>query len=220
MELTDHRASPAISAFFLVVVVLIAWVAAWELKLSLDIQYPTLTTDTGSFTYWLAAKLLIWVVPAVWFVKHLGLRFVDLFGFARIKRALLWGGGFGVAIVLINIVSKALFFHKPIIAERALLQMINAVIVAPAVEEIFFRGAVLKGLLTAFSFKSSNILTAMLFLLIHIPGWYFQGDLAGHFMSTQAAAILLLGLLFGYIAYRSDSLVGAMIAHSLNNLTS
>jgi membrane protease YdiL (CAAX protease family) len=220
MDERVKRLTPISATLVFVAALFGVWILAWLLKLSLDPRILWFTSEEGAFTYWLAAKLIIWVLPSVMFLRSLGIRFVDVLGVRNLKRALIWGGGIGLAILFINVLSKSFIFHKPILFDKTLFPFISAVIISPIVEEITFRGAVLNGLLSGLGFKSANALTAVFFLLIHLPGWYFQGDLAGHLTSPQAVAILLLGSVFGYIAMKSDSLIGPMIAHSLNNLTS
>jgi membrane protease YdiL (CAAX protease family) len=63
--------------------------------------------------------------------------------------------------------------------------------------------------------------TALTFVLVHIPGWYFQGRLV-EMLTTPiggALTIFVLGLIFGVIAHRSRSILAPMLAHALNNLT-
>ncbi|MBS1792506.1 MAG: CPBP family intramembrane metalloprotease [Acidobacteria bacterium] len=195
------------------------WIAAWLVKNFLDAHHEQFKDEGLTFAYWLAAKLLIWVAPAIYFLKKRGNRFGELFAADRLRGSLLFGGAIAAVIVVINLVSKTFIFDKPLFSYDSLFPFLSAVVIAPFVEEIAFRGAVLDGFLEVFRFRWANLLTAVFFLLIHFPGWLFRGDFAARVFSQQALVILLLGLVFGLITRRSDSLAGAILAHGLNNLT-
>lgn len=85
-----------------------------------------------------------------------------------------------------------------------------------------FRGAVLANLLQQYRFVVANTLTALLFLGLHLPGWRFQGRLLTNLTAPVggALAIFSLGWVFGLVMYKGKSVLGSMLAHSLNNLFS
>lgn len=206
--------------FYFLAVFFVFWVLCWLLKLFLDAKSLWTKTDEGAFVYWLSAKLLIWIIPSIIFLRLSEKSLGDVFGTQNLRRTIIYGGGFGILFSLMNILAKTFVFHTPFISYTSALTFVSAVLISPIVEEVFFRGAVLNGFLDSYSFKTANSLTAVFFLLIHFPGWYFQGNLVNNLTSQIAFTVFLLGLIFGYIAYKSNSIIGAMIAHSLNNLTS
>jgi membrane protease YdiL (CAAX protease family) len=71
-------------------------------------------------------------------------------------------------------------------------------------------------------FIAVNTLTAIFFLGVHLPGWYFQDRLST--MLTQlaggAASILVIGWVLGFVSYKSKSILGSILTHMLNNLFS
>lgn len=79
-------------------------------------------------------------------------------------------------------------------------------------EELLFRGYLLNALAAAVSERWANLLSAFMFLLIHVPGWLLRGfslaDLAG-----TGIGVLLLGLFFGYAFRKGKSLWGAVFLH-------
>jgi len=80
-------------------------------------------------------------------------------------------------------------------------------IMAPVAEEIAFRGGILRSLLRVFKGKNhwwAILFSALLFGLVH-------GNMA------QGANALLLGLLLGWLYYRTDSVVPDIILHWVNN---
>lgn len=81
-------------------------------------------------------------------------------------------------------------------------------VLAPIFEEIIFRGIILKGML---NFKVSPaiaiLINGFIFGLAHMNPWQFIG--AG-----------ILGIIFGFVYYRTKSLLIPMILHCLNNTLS
>lgn len=85
---------------------------------------------------------------------------------------------------------------------------ITVCILAPIIEEILFRGILLRGLLQNGTSPILAIsLSAVLFGMAHLNPWQFLG--AG-----------LLGAVFGFIYYRTQSLWLCMLLHALNNSVS
>jgi len=82
--------------------------------------------------------------------------------------------------------------------------LLYAVVVAPIVEEILFRGLILRSLQN-FGNIFAIIVSSLLFGLWH-----------GNF--EQAIPILCSSVLFGIISIRSNSIIPCIIAHSLNNI--
>lgn len=85
---------------------------------------------------------------------------------------------------------------------------ITVCILAPIIEEILFRGILLRGLLQkGISPILAIVLTSFLFGLAHLNPWQFLG--AG-----------FLGSIFGFVYYRTQSLWLPIFLHALNNLIS
>lgn len=81
----------------------------------------------------------------------------------------------------------------------------GALFLAPILEEILFRGILLKGLLTSNSPKKAIIISSIFFGLVHgQPG-----------MITGA---ILLGLFLGYIYYKTNSIGLTILMHFATNL--
>ncbi|NLF28093.1 MAG: CPBP family intramembrane metalloprotease [Clostridiales bacterium] len=199
-------------------VLIAAWIGAWMLSLYLEKHAILPATQFARFVYWTVLRVLIWVLPSVAIIRRSGRRFRDALGAGRIRSALLWGGVSGVLVGCTTLIFRAVR-GMPLFSIDWSWALLTAVVVGPIVEEITFRGAVLGALEARCSFAVSNLITGVLFLLIHFPGWYFQGALMRNLVSPVGGAlsVLLLGWLFGYIAHRSKSLAGGILVHMLNN---
>ena len=202
----------------LVTAIYLAWIGAWLLKLSLDRHSPGIATPGGAFAYWTATKFLLWIVPSSILIHRTGRRIREIFGIERLRPALVWGGSIGLALGAMSLVLKAVL-HKPLLSATPGWPLINAIVVAPLFEEFMFRGAVLGALLQRYRFAVANLLTATLFLGMHLPGWYFQGRLLRNVTAPVGGAvyIFLAGAVFGFVAHRSRSVIAGILAHAFNN---
>jgi len=203
------------------VALFVAWVAAWIVNLALRSRTGWDThTDT---VYWISMKVIVWILPAVLAIRLL--ERVPVGEFMELRRprlGLLWGLGVSVLLVAVNYLGKTLPSHTTLHTPQLSLVFVNAVVVAPLVEEITLRGFLLKRLeLNGQSFWPANALTTVVFVAMHLPGWYFQGrttTLIG--FAQRAAPLAVLSLLFGWTKKRSGSLYGAIVLHAINNLYS
>jgi membrane protease YdiL (CAAX protease family) len=216
-ELSVARA-PLRWAFMYVAWLLAAWTLAWTAFTWSEARYAWLAADAGSFTYWTALKVLVWLIPALWLIKASGRSLADAFGFNRIGAMLAWGLAAGLLLAVLNIAVRDMVPPSPELSWA----LLNAALVAPIVEEVAFRGAVLGAVNTRLSFPMANTITAALFVLAHAPGWWFQGRLIEMLTAPigGALSIFVLGWLFGWIAHRSRTVGAPIIAHALNNFTS
>ena len=79
-------------------------------------------------------------------------------------------------------------------------------IFAPIFEEWMCRGVVLRGLLTKMKPVWAIVISALFFALIHLNPW-------------QALNAFIIGLVMGYVYYRTGSLLLTMLIHFVNNGT-
>lgn len=84
------------------------------------------------------------------------------------------------------------------------LVFLTVAIIAPVVEEIIFRGIILRGFLRRYSVVKALILSSLLFGFIHLN-------------ITQFITAFLVGLLLGWIYYKTNSLLFVILAHALHN---
>ena len=83
---------------------------------------------------------------------------------------------------------------------------LTVAIFAPIFEEWMCRGMVLRGLLTKMKPVWAIVISALFFAVIHANPW-------------QALNAFLIGLLMGYVYYKTGSLILTMIIHFVNNGT-
>ena len=86
----------------------------------------------------------------------------------------------------------------------------------PLIEEIMFRGLILKEFMEIFSGLKANIITSLLFAGIHLPFWISHNGITQAAM-IDTAGVFLFSLLAGWLYQRSSSVWPPTIAHALNN---
>ena len=82
--------------------------------------------------------------------------------------------------------------------------LLSVSVFAPLFEEWLCRGLVLRGLLQKLNPFSAIAVSAAFFAVLHMNPW-------------QAIPAFLLGLLFGYVYYKTGSLKLTMLMHCVNN---
>jgi membrane protease YdiL (CAAX protease family) len=131
-------------------------------------------------------------------------------------------GGFSMAVI-VSIATIALAFmadslnsimpETPEWFEKAMEQIMDAPVwitlisvsvFAPLFEEWLCRGLVLRGLLQKMSPAGAICVSAIFFAVLHMNPW-------------QAVPAFILGVLFGYVYYKTGSLKLTMLMHCVNN---
>ncbi|GHP13370.1 hypothetical protein YK48G_07950 [Lentilactobacillus fungorum] len=89
---------------------------------------------------------------------------------------------------------------------------IGVALIAGVTEEFIFRGYFMNRLLHRYAFMTANIIQALLFLGIHLP-IYFVDHLSMMGWLNNVLTVLPLGLIFGWVFYRSKNLWPSTILH-------
>jgi membrane protease YdiL (CAAX protease family) len=204
-------------AFIYYTYLIITWVTAW--LVFLHTPFGRLFESSENL-YWIPMKFIVWVLPLIILIKYCyGESFSKYLRLVNIKKGLLTGTVLGLIFIALSAIVDCLTksFHLPTIN----FSFFGAVIFAPLFEEIVFRGFILKNIYDKNKvFWQANLITALMFLGIHIPGWYFQERLFILKSITSAFTVFIVGLIAGYAKKKSDSLWGSILFHAINNLYS
>ncbi|SFU60602.1 hypothetical protein SAMN04487886_107219 [Clostridium sp. DSM 8431] len=141
----------------------------------------------------------------------------DVFYYLRLKKN--WRGG-----ILLGIIISAFYMTILVITGKynnSLNLDFNIGIrwatglLVGVLEEIPFRGFLLRLFEEKFPFIKSNLFVTLLFVLMHFPTWILNG-------TNIFEAIIKIGIVsfaFGYLTKEYDSLWPAIICHSVFNLS-
>jgi membrane protease YdiL (CAAX protease family) len=191
---------------------LAAWVAVFVF-LSLLVKAAGLDINPGLFV---GLAELVLLVPVWWLALRkygVGWDVLGVRGFSTAVLAL--GCGLMILSLLFNLVLGsflALFdlrMQVDLVAVFAELDspwwlLLAGIVVAPVVEEVFFRGFVFAGLAKRYGWRVGAVGSSFLFALIH-------------FQPLAILPIFVLGLIFAYLYYRSRSIWPAVLMHVATN---
>jgi|GEM_PF-1565259 len=153
--------------------------------------------------------------------KKYKIPFLKAFGISTQKMPSFFIQGIAVSFILVistslvsYIFTEMMGIHREnpyVNVPKEKLQMISimAVMVAPVVEEIFFRGFMQPALVKSFGIFGGVFLTALIFGLSHAQ--YLD-------YSTALVAVIVIGLVLGTTRHYTHSVVPGIFAHLLNNL--
>lgn len=195
---------------------ILLWIGAWLFYSWTNIEF---LTSTQEFLFWTVAKLIIWILPIFIIIKfYIKKPIISYLALSYSSRGIQIGIVFGLIFIglsfFIDIFARG--FALPLITAG----FINAILISPLFEEVVFRGFVLGSLQkTKISFWLANGIAALMFLGIHLPGWYFMGSLTSISVITLIS-IVLIGLIAGYAKEKSGSTWASIFFHFINNLYS
>lgn len=211
----EAKAQPLFAPFVVYLVLFYSLWTGWVYW----IYPPMQTLGTATLAYALtniAARLLVWVIPV-----FLYLRYIDhVQPIAYLKLSRYWKRGIliGFAFSLLNFSGMVLRFGPPHPTLQYITwnSILSTSILVGFFEEIPFRGFILQKLQERLPFWAANLLSSLLFLGIHLPGWILLHSLTW----SNVISIFVLGIIFAAIFYYSKTLWSSIIAHSLNDFLS
>jgi hypothetical protein len=125
-----------------------------------------------------------------------------------------------MAILLVVLIS-AIFITEPLdylipmpdafrdfmlkLLQPNIFSFLSVAVAAPILEELLFRGIILEGFLRNYSPQKAIIWSAVIFGLAHLNPW-------------QAFGAIAIGLLIGWLYWKTDSLLPGIFLHFANNL--
>lgn len=89
---------------------------------------------------------------------------------------------------------------------HGIFQVCSICILSPIIEETIFRGIFLRGFMERYSAKHAIFLSALFFAIIHV-------------VPSQVFSAICLGIFFGFVFYKTSSLLYTIILHMVANST-
>ncbi len=180
---------------------------------------PMQALGTATLIYALAnivARLLIWVVPVFLYLRYID--HVNPVAYLKLNRHWKRGLVIGLSLSLLNFLGMLLRFGLPHPSMQYVTwnSVLSTSVLIGFFEEIPFRGFILQKLQEKFHFWISNLLSSLLFLGIHLPGWILLHALTW----SNVISVFVLGVIFAIIFYFSKTLWSSCITHSLNDFLS
>lgn len=174
---------------------------------------PNLDLYQGVF---LTIMQLLFLVPVWWFVKHKHHASLKTLGLRKFK---VWVAAAAVGLLFAYYFLSGFYAYLlslfglemqpdlgPAVEQLSTPWplVFSVVIVAPLVEEIFFRGFVFTGLRARMDWRWAAVISSALFAAMHVQLWAF-------------IPLFSLGFLFAFLYQKSDSVWPGIIMHFLVN---
>jgi membrane protease YdiL (CAAX protease family) len=172
-----------------------------------------------------AIRFLLWVLPVLLYLRFVDQ--VDVLNYLRLNTPIDSRGlSLGITLaalyltfsILLGAWLKGHALHSPfaLSTERWFRMMVMFPFAAFA-EEILFRGFLLRKAAEIGGFWKANLTIAVLFMLIHWPGWLAAGNGPAGVLA-QSPGVFALGFLLGYLVKITGSLWPSVAVHILNNV--
>lgn len=182
----------------------------WFIRV-LILPAPATTTFTA-FMINTSLRILLFLLPCLWLAGEMKIKMKDLFALHKAKEiGWLLAILYALAIIVFAILTNHQFkFNSNIIF------WINLPF-APMIEELVFRGAIMTYLSKRLSPLMTILISTMLFVAIHIPGWMYISHLSIPALLLSSFQVFYFGLVLGYIRYKSNSVFPSIALHIFNN---
>lgn len=205
-----------ISDVKILLVYLVIFYLLWALKELWLVKYIDIFDKNTSAIFEAVVKFFIWIVPAWLYIKYYlkasPVRYLKIN--VNVKKGLLWGAVLSLVIGLYFAVETYILYEKSFQFSLSFDDYLNSFLMAGIAEEFVFRGLILQEINKKITFWKANIITALLFLVIHYPIWIYNSEF---FMLGAHIYIFAVGLLFGLVYKKTGSLWSVVILHIFHN---
>jgi len=124
----------------------------------------------------------------------------------RVGESLSIACGFILAFIIVQVIRSDMYIRPDLEPLTVAEQIVYNFLLSGPAQEVLFRGVMFFALWRWKGWKVALVTSSVLFGLVHVlKGIYF------------VVATSLIGLVYGYVTYRTRNIVGPMIAHGLHN---
>ena len=195
--------------------------AVWTVRATVLYGIDThIAPDLARRLYDYALKVTLWVVPVIVYLCRVervppwrALRLtppVSRSGLAKAGAAAALYFGVVLLYAMVRGRDLAAFLHANLPLALA------SVAFSPVCEEILFRGFILGRLWASLGFWRANLLTALLFTLVHWPNWVWVHGWP--FALASSVSVYVVGVFLGMLVKLTDSLWPSLGAHIAYNV--
>lgn len=195
---------------------LVLFYLAWTFKELWLIEYIYSFGEIISPLLEALIKSLVWIVPVWIYIKFylhsspISYLKMDI----NVKGGFLWGVVLSLLLGLCLILEAYIFNGVSFHFSLSFDDYLNTFLMAGLAEEIVFRGLVLQELNKRLAFWKANVITALLFLVIHYPIWIYNDII---FQFGSHIYVIFIGLLFGFVYKKTGSLWSVILMHAFHN---
>jgi uncharacterized protein len=212
---TRQTTHPRQISFILYLIIFHAAWVAWVL-----IGYPHLR-NVGEKTLLyalinLTVRGLIWLLPVFVYLRYV--EGVGPWNYLKLGKRWMLGVIVGLGLTALNFLLQLAVHGPPQFGDRGLTwnSILSTSLLIGFVEEVPYRGLIFQKLNEWTSFPVAALISSLLFLAIHLPGW-----LSLHMYRTQSAVfVFVFGLVMTTLLRFTNSLWAPIVSHSTNDFLS
>ncbi|GGE58090.1 CPBP family intramembrane glutamic endopeptidase [Priestia taiwanensis] len=200
----------------MLVIYLFLFNSAWMLRELWLVQYIEPLSEVTATLLSACMKVIVWILPVWLYIKYyLHMNPIKYLKMDNVYKGVRFGLAFSLLLGLYFTFNVYIVNNQSFNFHLSLSNYINGILLVGITEEIVFRGFVLQELNKRLSFWKANVITSLLFLIIHYGIWLHDGVF---FAIGSHIYIFLVGLFFGFVFKKSGSLWAVVILHSFHNL--
>ncbi|MCR8656876.1 CPBP family intramembrane glutamic endopeptidase [Paenibacillus endoradicis] len=198
----------------------IIFYALWWVKELWLVQYLDLMDPVSRAITSATIKIVIWVIPVILLVKFIekSKPFSYLQLHHNFRKGLKWTCYVSLALIFYFLIINLIVLKNNIDFQIGINGWLNTILLVGITEEIVFRGFLLRKLMDSYRFWKANTITALLFVLIHFPIWFYKGLFEFPYILSSILTVFVLSIIFGFVYKKSNSLWSVIIIHSFYNL--
>jgi membrane protease YdiL (CAAX protease family) len=206
---------------------LVAFFVLWTLRATLFYAVDeSIASPASRAVYSHLLKLVLWVLPAAAFAYVLRqappAKYLGLSVWPSRRNWFLCLGVTVVFLLVVTLVELAVgkkSLSTASVSSLPLSLWLLQLLLPPLVEELLFRGLVMKELLTLLPAYLAMALTSLLFVGAHLPYWLSHGG-ATQAIMTNAGGVFVFSVLACWLFAKTASIWPPTVAHVANNLLS
>jgi len=164
----------------------------------------------------ISLRFLLWVVPVLAYLRYVD--GVEPLNYLRLRSHVARGLGVALVLTAINLLGSLARFGVPHVSlERVTWNsVLGTSFLVGFIEEIPYRGFMLQKFAARTGFWPANLITSLLFLAVHLPGWLALGQLR----AASMVSVFVLGVVLATAFRYADSLWAPILTHSANDCLS
>jgi len=161
----------------------------------------------------LGLRLLVWVAPVILYLRQVD--GVEPIEYLKLRHHVRRGVVVALALTALNFLGTVVRFGPPHPSLQSVTwnSVLGTSFLVGFIEEVPYRGFMLRKFAERVGFWPANLITSLLFVGIHLPGW-----IALHMLRPgTAVTIFAFGFVMAIAVKYSNSLWASIIAHSAND---
>ncbi len=179
----------------------------------------------GSYLYGLFSRL-IWAAPAIILLRVYKNEIPTSLSRLFINKPDTKPFIVSITVILLYHIGAMFIYHGGIWInpEFDFPKLLTMFVPVALVEELVYRGWGLNAFSKYLSARKANIISSLFFVLLHLPAHFINLILTGNFpltsVAVQCVMVFIIGLLFGYLYRKGNSLWSCMTVHFFADLLS